>query len=106
MQAKIDKVQTSPTGYQHVTGTLTMPDMDADLTVKLPSGAVVELQWRVDGPSLDVCFDQGVVCYNQALDMEPAPVEDPKRPERHSNVHQLTLMAKGWRFLPEHRWAS
>ena len=53
-----------------------LPKHDTDITVTFPGGQSVTLQWRVEGPSLDICLEQDetVICWKGDA-MEPAPVD-------------------------------
>jgi hypothetical protein len=50
-----------------------LPKHDADVTLFLPNGEPVLIQWRLDGPSLDVCFatEYNVHAF-QGDDLKPA----------------------------------
>ncbi len=71
MQFCINKTQNHPAAY-YIEGTLALPSHDADLNIVFPGGQRAVLQWRVDTPSLDLCFDQPVDVFNDAEDMRPA----------------------------------
>ncbi len=43
-----------------VEGTIQLADYDADLNIVFPGGQKAVLQWRVEGPTLDICLDQPV----------------------------------------------
>ncbi len=105
-----------PSTYAFVEGTLTLPDHDADLNIVFPGGQKAVLQWRLDTPCLDLCFDRPVEVFNECEDMQPAPANQ-SRPEHHIGVVQLVIPLKpefrdgptvcsgcGWDFIgePEH----
>ena len=94
MQVTIEPVRRpySDTGgqYQYVKGTLKLPDHDADLDIVFPGGQRAMLQWRVDTPCLDLCFDRPVEVFNETYEMEPAPANQ-SRPEHHLSVVQLVM---------------
>lgn len=94
MHVKIGKTQrpyaASGGQYQFTEGTLTLPGHDADLNIVFPGGQRAVLQWRLDGPSIDLCFDQPLDVFNQAEDMHPAPAKR-GRAEQHVGVVQLTI---------------
>ena len=77
--------------YQYVESTLQLPGHDADLTIVFPGGQRALLQWRVDGPSIDLCFDQPLDVWNQAEDMRPAPTIE-GQDSAHSGVVQITII--------------
>ena len=43
---------------QLVEGTIQLADYDADLNIVFPGGRRAVLQWRVKGPTFNICFDQ------------------------------------------------
>ncbi len=94
MEFRIDRVNRRPvkplTNCVSVEGTLTLADYDASLTIVFPGGQKAELQWRIDTPSLDLCFGQPVDVFNDGPDMEPAPAKE-GRPEQHTGVVQLVI---------------
>ncbi len=86
MELKIDQVHRACT---LVEGTMTLADCDADLRIVFPGGQEAVLQWRVDTPSLDLCFDESVDVFNDAEDMRPADA-GPRRAQ-HVGVVQLVI---------------
>lgn len=88
MQFSIDRTHVDRS--QYVEGTLTLPGHDADLNIVFPGGQKAILQWRVEAPSLDICFDQPVDVYSDAEDMRPAPTAA-DRPNHHTGVVQLVI---------------
>ena len=75
---------------QLVEGTIQLADYDADLNIVFPGGQRAVLQWRVEGPTLDICFDQPVDVFNDGPNMQPAPANQ-SRPENHIGVVQLVI---------------
>lgn len=73
-----------------VEGTIQLADYDADLNIVFPGGQRAVLQWRVETPTLDLCFDRPVEVFNEAEDMAPAPANQ-SRPEHHLGVVQLVI---------------
>jgi hypothetical protein len=53
---------------------LALPDdRDADIRVTLPNGQVIELQWRVEAPSLDIILPEILPVSVWGPDMSEAP---------------------------------
>ncbi len=73
-----------------VEGTIKLAGYDADLNIEFPGGQKAVLQWRVDGPTLDLCFEQPVDVFNDGPDMKPAWAVI-GRPEQHYGVVQLVI---------------
>ncbi len=73
-----------------VEGTIELAGYDADLNIVFPGGQKAVLQWRVDGPTLDLCFDQPVDVFNDGPDMKPAWAGI-GRPNHHTGVVQLVI---------------
>ncbi len=73
-----------------VEGTIQLAGYDADLNIVFPGGQKAVLQWRVDGPTLDLCFGEPVDVFNDGPDMKPAPASD-VWPHHHSGVVQLVI---------------
>lgn len=99
MEYKLDRVVRPPgmtTECLLVEGTIQLADYDADLNIVFPGGQRAVLQWRVDTPTLDLCFDRPIEVFNEAEDMEPAPANQ-SRPEHHLGVVQLVIP-----LLPEY----
>lgn len=68
-----EMTQRSESGYTSTAMTVEVPDHDTDIMVKLPNGLYMELQWRPEGQSVDVCMDEHTTVMNWADDMKPAP---------------------------------
>lgn len=60
---------------KNYSSTVTIPNHDYDLTLVLPSGEKITLEFRVEGtfPSLDVCFEKQRSVINWGRNMVPAP---------------------------------
>ena len=59
-----------------------LPPEDTDISLVLPNGQIIELQWRVESPCLDVCLPEAthpVTCW-EGGDLEPAKT-DPRHPQ-------------------------
>lgn len=55
---------------------------DADIVLRLPNGEEITLQWRTEGPSLDVLLPTPMHVYNwKGVDMTPAKAVSKKQPE-------------------------
>ncbi len=51
-----------------------LPDHDTDVVLFFPNGEKMIVQWRVEGPSLDICLDTDHTVINwKGESMEPAP---------------------------------
>lgn len=93
MEYTQDRVKRPPgmtTDCLLVEGTIQLAGYDADLNIVFPGGQKAILQWRVDGPTLDLCFGDPVDVFNGAVDMQPAPAQI-GRPEHHADVVQLVI---------------
>ena len=93
MEYMLNRIERPPgmtTDSLLVEGTIQLADYDADLNIVFPGGQKAVLQWRVDGPTLDLCFDNPVDVFNDGPDMEPAPAKK-GRPEQHTGVVQLVI---------------
>ncbi len=93
MEYETNRVERPPgmtTECLLVEGTIQLAGYDADLNIVFPGGQKAILQWRVDGPTLDLCFDNPVDVFNDAADMQPAPAQI-GRPEHHADVVQLVI---------------
>lgn len=49
--------------------TIKLPDNDHDIFIELPNGEIVELQWRVESTSMDICFSENrpTTIWNEGL---------------------------------------
>jgi hypothetical protein len=93
----ITRNSVKQTGKHNLCGevTIELSDHDADITLVLPNGDKVQLQYRVEAPSIDVCLDTAtsVTCW-QGDDMDPAP-KMAANPD-HPNAKKLdALYAQG-----------
>lgn len=77
-------------GKSCVAAKLRIPkDKNADITITLPSGKVMQLQWRVEGtsPSMDVCLPYDTPVTNwKGDDMADAPVAPSPHPRQHIRI--------------------
>lgn len=71
--------------------TLQLPDHDFDVRLRLPNGEEVEVQWRIENPSMDIILDENRTVVNYKGDeLEPAPkVKNCPAYVRHAK--QLTI---------------
>ncbi len=93
MEYSVDRVVRPPgmtTECLLVEGTIQLAGYDADLTIVFPGGQRSVRQWRVDGPTLDLCFDQPVDVFNNGPNMRPAPVISHQR-ALIGDVEQLVI---------------
>ncbi len=93
MEYTVDRVQRPPgmtTECLLVEGTIQLAGYDADLNIVFPGGQRAVLQWRVERPTLDLCFEKPVDVFNDGPDMRAAP-SDIHRPEQHYGVVQLVI---------------
>jgi hypothetical protein len=68
---------------------INLPTHDTDVTLFLPNGTPIVIQWRVEGPSIDICLDTERPVNNwEGDDMKPAP-RDP-----HEGDYDHIRMAK------------
>jgi hypothetical protein len=59
--------------YTFTTATLQLPRHECDVDLVLPNGQVISLQYRLEGPSLDVVLPEDTYVTNwQGDDMDPA----------------------------------
>lgn len=57
--------------------TIQLGQKEADITLVLPNGQEIELQYRLECPSIDVCLPEATSVTNWiGEDMEPAPAHD------------------------------
>jgi hypothetical protein len=53
--------------------TIKLPKEDADIDVVFPNGKTIVLQWRVEGPSLDILLPETLSVHNwRGSEMKPA----------------------------------
>lgn len=93
MEYTLNRVERPPgmtTECLLVEGTIQLAGYDADLNIVFPGGQKAVLQWRVDGPTLDVCFHQPVDVFNDGPNMQPAEAAR-NRPNQHIGVVQLVI---------------
>lgn len=61
---------------------IVLKNQDRDIHIVLPDGHVVELQYRKEGPSLDILFDEPQHVHNwnnETESMSPAPTINNKK---------------------------
>lgn len=60
-------------GYKHSEVVVDLPKHDTDVTLRLPNGQLMEVQFRVEQPSVDFVLPEDCAVTNwQGDDMEPA----------------------------------
>ncbi len=91
MKIVTDPCASSDPRRAHIKATIELPDHDVDLEIIMPNGVHAELQWRIETPTLDLCFDRGMVVYNEDGNMGEAPADENQR-HRHRNVRQLVIL--------------
>ena len=100
MEYKLNRIVRPPgltNDCRLVEGTIQLADYDADLNIVFPGGQRAVLQWRVEGPTRDICFTQPVVVFNDGPNMKPAPT-GPRMTSQHVGVVQLVIPLR-----PEYR---
>lgn len=91
MKLKTKRVKGSK--YKFSEGTVQLPAHDTDINVKLPSGKLIQLQFRVESPSIDVClpYECGVTNWI-GEDMTPAPPAGVGKKQAHMRLcNQLVI---------------
>lgn len=69
---------------------------DFDLSLLLPNGDAITLQFRPESDTMDVLLPWDTVVYNwKGSDMRPAPQLDSSRPHARRGVDQLCVNLKG-----------
>ena len=54
--------------------TVKLQKHDSDIHVMLPNGDIIDIQWRIESPSIDIIFPKPVAVNNwEGEDMKPAP---------------------------------
>jgi len=74
---QVTKVETRNQHGSHYRSSsveIKMPHHDTDVALVMPNGKTIECQYRVEGPTLDICLPENLPVTNwQGEDMEPAP---------------------------------
>ena len=93
---KLTTQRVRGSSYRFAEAEVSVPDVDTDIRLVLPSGEKMTLQYRVEGdyPSLDICFDRERETHNWARDMGAAPaVRQGRKLVQHvRKVLQLCLL--------------
>ena len=72
--------------------TIDLGHQDTDITLVLPNGQKIELQYRLLSPSIDVCLPEPTSVTNwTGDDMEPAPLAGRKRNPHIHKAQQLVI---------------
>jgi len=81
--------------------TVRLPTADFDLTVEFPGGQSMQLQFRIEAPSFDVCLPENLGVINwQGIDMEPALADD-RFKDGHVRLAQQLVVGVNPSYYPE-----
>lgn len=70
--------------------TIELGHEETDINVVLPSGALIQLQYRLECPSIDICLPEPTSVTNWiGDDMKPAPLAGRKR---NSHIHKSSQL--------------
>lgn len=76
--------------YTYVVANIELPEEDSDVTICLPNGQHLTVQWRIENETIDVCTSEPKVAYVQEEDM--VVVKPRKKDGAQEGVVQITLM--------------
>lgn len=71
----VKKSETTINGhYKFSSMEIQLPNHESDITLILPNGKEVALQYRMEGPTMDICLPEELAVTNwEGDDMSPAP---------------------------------
>jgi len=93
MSLKVSKSTSGKTGeYRCGDVDIQLPAYDTDVTLTMPNGEHIVLQWRVEGPSIDICLEKDTDVINwSGTEMTPAKAAEGKNQDHVRIADQLCI---------------